>query len=167
MLPVIRKVDQLRQHRKTPDGKLPHDPVVCMLIRAGKGVFARHDRIHKVKPRFAHGFAEDLLHIGGADLGLENIAALAYGPIRRFWGRRFLPRGSGRIRGFRFFRDNGLGAACILRDQGFSEGPANEGVALKHRKNNEHGNQFGPVFFHDCIHSSINSDLSIRFSENP
>ena len=125
MLPVIRIVNQLRQHRETPYGKLPHDPVVCILVRAGKGVFTRHDRIHKVKPCFAHGFSKDLLHIGGADPGLKNIAALPCRPILGF------------------------------RNRSFSKGHTKEGLTRKHHKSNEHSNPLNPAFSHDVIHISV------------
>ena len=75
VLPVPGVVDELGQHRETPLGELAHDPVIGVLIRAGEGVLAGHDRVHQVVPGLAHGLAEDLLQIDGADLGLENIVA--------------------------------------------------------------------------------------------
>ena len=68
--------DQFCQHRETQPGELAHDPVIGMLIRAGKRILAGHDRIHQMIPGFTHGFAEYLLHKDGADLRPESITAL-------------------------------------------------------------------------------------------
>ena len=55
--------------------KLPHDPVVSLLIRAGKVIFPGHDRVDQRIPGFTHGCPEHLCHIGGANFRLENKAA--------------------------------------------------------------------------------------------
>ena len=77
--PIPGIIDQFRQYGETQPGKLAHHPVIGLLIRAGKGILAGHDRVHQVIPGFTHGFAEDFLHIDGADPGPENIAVLSGG----------------------------------------------------------------------------------------